>query len=123
MKKNAKQIVHELYNDISISKDPKYSDILEVLQKVYLKLEKQKYELDPGPLINRLVNYLYFTRNEIVELLLLAQERIERNLSEIGRTAVFSIGSQTFTFDINDIYFVEASKLPHRLSLCTKDGQ
>ncbi|HAP6841554.1 TPA: bacteriocin immunity protein, partial [Enterococcus faecium] len=53
MKKNAKQIVHELYNDISISKDPKYSDILEVLQKVYLKLEKQKYELDPGPLINR----------------------------------------------------------------------
>ncbi|KAF3367327.1 DNA-binding response regulator, partial [Enterococcus faecium] len=35
----------------------------------------------------------------------------------------FSIGSQTFTFDINDIYFVEASKLPHRLSLCTKDGQ
>ncbi|MCZ2351709.1 bacteriocin immunity protein, partial [Enterococcus faecium] len=38
MKKNAKQIVHELYNDISISKDPKYSDILEVLQKVYLKL-------------------------------------------------------------------------------------
>ncbi|EGP4926431.1 TPA: bacteriocin immunity protein, partial [Enterococcus faecium] len=23
MKKNAKQIVHELYNDISISKDPK----------------------------------------------------------------------------------------------------
>ncbi|WP_369673184.1 hypothetical protein [Enterococcus faecium] len=46
MKKNAKQIVHELYNDISISKDPKYSDILEVLQKVYLKLEKQKYELD-----------------------------------------------------------------------------
>ncbi|EGP5333039.1 bacteriocin immunity protein, partial [Enterococcus faecium] len=24
MKKNAKQIVHELYNDISISKDPKY---------------------------------------------------------------------------------------------------
>ncbi|EGP5171511.1 TPA: bacteriocin immunity protein, partial [Enterococcus faecium] len=61
MKKNAKQIVHELYNDISISKDPKYSDILEVLQKVYLKLEKQKYELDPSPLINRLVNYLYFT--------------------------------------------------------------
>ena len=47
MKKNAKQIVHELYNDISISKDPKYSDILEVLQKVYLKLEKQKYESSP----------------------------------------------------------------------------
>lgn len=39
--KNAKQIVHELYNDISISKDPKYSDILEVLQKVYLKLENK----------------------------------------------------------------------------------
>ncbi|BDP47600.1 hypothetical protein EfmJHP9_24700 [Enterococcus faecium] len=37
------------------------TDILEVLQKVYLKLEKQKYELDPSPLINRLVNYLYFT--------------------------------------------------------------
>lgn len=55
MKKNAKQIVHELYNDISISKDPKYSDILEVLQKVYLKLEKQKYELDPGSQVHNLV--------------------------------------------------------------------
>ncbi|BDP93473.1 hypothetical protein EfmGK941_04780 [Enterococcus faecium] len=32
------------------------SNLVEFLQKVYLKLEKQKYELDPGPLINRLVN-------------------------------------------------------------------
>ncbi|HAQ3717466.1 TPA: bacteriocin immunity protein, partial [Enterococcus faecium] len=59
MKKNAKQIVHELYNDISISKDPKYSDILEVLQKVYLKLEKQKYELDPRVKSRLLCKMLY----------------------------------------------------------------
>ncbi|BDP90294.1 hypothetical protein EfmGK923_04670 [Enterococcus faecium] len=87
MKKNAKQIVHELYNDISISKDPKYSDILEVLQKVYLKLEKQKYELDPGPLINRLVNYLYFTAYTNKIRFTEYQEELIRNLSEIGRTA------------------------------------
>lgn len=87
MKKNAKQIVHELYNDISISKDPKYSDILEVLQKVYLKLEKQKYELDPSPLINRLVNYLYFTAYTNKIRFTEYQEELIRNLSEIGRTA------------------------------------
>lgn len=86
MKKNAKQIVHELYNDISISKDPKYSDILEVLQKVYLKLEKQKYELDPSPLINRLVNYLYFTAYTNKIRFTEYQEELIRNLSEIGRT-------------------------------------
>ncbi len=85
--KNAKQIVHELYNDISISKDPKYSDILEVLQKVYLKLEKQKYELDPSPLINRLVNYLYFTAYTNKIRFTEYQEELIRNLSEIGRTA------------------------------------
>ncbi|MFV7896222.1 bacteriocin immunity protein [Enterococcus faecium] len=74
-------------NDISISKDPKYSDILEVLQKVYLKLEKQKYELDPGPLINRLVNYLYFTAYTNKIRFTEYQEELIRNLSEIGRTA------------------------------------
>lgn len=62
-------------------------------------------------------------RNEIVELLLLVQERIDATKQVTNQAFVFSIGSQTFTFDINDIYFVEASKLPHRLSLCTKDGQ
>ncbi|MBG7727548.1 bacteriocin immunity protein [Enterococcus faecium] len=75
------------YTLISISKDPKYSDILEVLQKVYLKLEKQKYELDPGPLINRLVNYLYFTAYTNKIRFTEYQEELIRNLSEIGRTA------------------------------------
>ncbi|AUI16609.1 bacteriocin immunity protein [Enterococcus faecium] len=63
------------------------SDILEVLQKVYLKLEKQKYELDPGPLINRLVNYLYFTAYTNKIRFTEYQEELIRNLSEIGRTA------------------------------------
>ncbi|HAQ0477473.1 TPA: DNA-binding response regulator, partial [Enterococcus faecium] len=48
-------------------------------------------------------------RNEIVELLLLAQERIDATKQVTNQAFVFSIGSQTFTFDINDIYFVEAS--------------
>lgn len=65
----------------------KYSDILEVLQKVYLKLEKQKYELDPSPLINRLVNYLYFTAYTNKIRFTEYQEELIRNLSEIGRTA------------------------------------
>lgn len=63
------------------------SDILEVLQKVYLKLEKQKYELDPSPLINRLVNYLYFTAYTNKIRFTEYQEELIRNLSEIGRTA------------------------------------
>ncbi len=45
MKKNAKQIVHELYNDISISKDPKYSDILEVLRECKIFCVNRKKEI------------------------------------------------------------------------------
>lgn len=62
-------------------------------------------------------------KKEIVELLLLAQERIDAAKVSKNQAFVFSIGSQTFTFDINDIYFLEASSMPHRLSLITKNGQ
>lgn len=62
-------------------------------------------------------------RSEIVELLLLAQERIDATQTSKKQAFIFSIGSQTFTIDLNDIYFIEASKLPHRLTLWMNGGQ
>ncbi|GEL66774.1 response regulator transcription factor [Marinilactibacillus psychrotolerans] len=62
-------------------------------------------------------------RSEIVDLLLLAQKRIDEAKISLNQAFIFSIGSQTFTLDLQDIYFLESSKLPHRLSLYTKNGQ
>ncbi|MBO0481395.1 LytTR family DNA-binding domain-containing protein [Candidatus Enterococcus courvalinii] len=36
---------------------------------------------------------------------------------------VFSIGSQTFTLDLEEVWFIETSDIPHRLILYVADGQ
>lgn len=61
-------------------------------------------------------------RAEIIELLVLAQERIDALRISQDKAFIFSIGSQTFTIDIQDIYFMEPSELPHRIRLYTKNG-
>lgn len=55
----SKDLVHSLYNSLSKSKTNKFDDIKEVLLKVYTKLDL--YDKKNIPLINRLVNYIYFT--------------------------------------------------------------
>lgn len=62
-------------------------------------------------------------RTEIVDLLLLAQQRIDAVKVNLNQAFIFSIGSQTFTIDLQEIYFLEPSKSPHRLYLYTKSGQ
>ncbi|MDD0851214.1 hypothetical protein PTB14_12410 [Enterococcus faecalis] len=62
-------------------------------------------------------------RAEIVELLILAQKRIGASRNKKNQVFVFSIGSQTFTLDIQEICFVEPFSLPHRLILHTLNGQ
>lgn len=62
-------------------------------------------------------------RAEIIELLALAQERIDATRVDQEKAFSFSIGSQTFTIDMQEIYFVEPSELPHRVVLSTKNGQ
>lgn len=62
-------------------------------------------------------------RAEIVELLVLAQKRIDASRNKKNQAFVFSIGSQTFTLDLQEICFVEPSSLPHRLILHTLNGQ
>lgn len=53
----SKAIVHELYNDIAQTDGSDMNEIKEVLLKVYQKLDNVKDEV---PLINRLVNFIYF---------------------------------------------------------------
>ena len=62
-------------------------------------------------------------RAEIVELLVLAQKRIDASRNTKKQAFVFSVGSQTFTLDLQEIYFIESSPLPHRVILYTKNGQ
>ncbi|MDD0851220.1 DNA-binding response regulator [Enterococcus faecalis] len=62
-------------------------------------------------------------RAEIVELLVLAQKRIDASRNLTNQAFVFSIGSQTFTLDLQEIYFLESSELPHRVILHTQNGQ
>ncbi|EHQ9041377.1 response regulator, partial [Enterococcus faecalis] len=54
-------------------------------------------------------------RAEIVELLVLAQKRIDASRNIKKQSFVFSVGSQTFTLDLQEIYFIESSPLPHRV--------
>ncbi|MHC9533462.1 LytTR family transcriptional regulator DNA-binding domain-containing protein [Dellaglioa sp. L3N] len=62
-------------------------------------------------------------RAEVVELLTLARQRIDATRDSQQRAFTFSIGSQTFSIDRQDIYFIEPSNLPHRVFLNTKNGR
>ncbi|WP_159721868.1 response regulator transcription factor [Enterococcus sp. CSURQ0835] len=62
-------------------------------------------------------------RAEIIELLLLAQQRIDATRVDQDQAFLFSIGSQSFTVAMQEIYFVESATLPHRVALRTKSGQ
>ncbi|WP_261807240.1 response regulator transcription factor [Lapidilactobacillus luobeiensis] len=62
-------------------------------------------------------------RAEVVELLTLAQRRLDATLIDAQRAFVFSVGSQVFTLDFQDVLFVEAAAQPHRLTLRTRFGQ
>lgn len=61
-------------------------------------------------------------RAEIVELLTLAQQRIDATRESQSQAFTFSIGSQTFSIDKQEIALIEPSGLPHRVLLNTKNG-
>lgn len=81
----SKNLVHSLYNNISQSKKNDFDDIKEVLLKVYVKLDLSD---DKNiPLINRLVNYIYFTAYTEKLHFSSNEESIIKELSEIGKYA------------------------------------
>lgn len=52
---NSQQIVHDFYNDLADKSE--FNELKEVLMKVSQKLDNIK---DDAPLINRLVNFIYY---------------------------------------------------------------
>lgn len=62
-------------------------------------------------------------RTEIMELLDLAQNRIDATKLDNNLSFQFSIGSQDFVLDSKTVYILEPSDLPHRIKLFTSDGQ
>ncbi|MGX7197498.1 bacteriocin immunity protein [Enterococcus olivae] len=80
----AKQLVHELYNDLTKSGRSDVKEIQEVLLKVYTKLDASN---NPVRLINRLTNFIYFTA--FTEKLKFSEQQNKwiAQLSEIGGKA------------------------------------
>ncbi|ABG86114.1 bacteriocin immunity protein [Clostridium perfringens] len=81
----SKDLVHSLYNSLSKSKENNFDDIKEVLLKVYTKLDL--CDEKNIPLINRLVNYIYFTAYTKKLTFSSNEENIIRELSDIGKYA------------------------------------
>ena len=81
----SKDLVHSLYTSLSQSKENNFDDIKEVLLKVYTKLDL--CDEKNIPLINRLVNYIYFPAYTQKLTFSSNEENIIRELSEIGKYA------------------------------------
>ncbi|WP_125982636.1 bacteriocin immunity protein [Loigolactobacillus iwatensis] len=83
-KEKAKQIVHELYNDLQTNSAPGIADVSEVLLRVYSKTDRLK---DLAPTYNRLVTYIYFTGKVNRFVLTQRQETLVAKLATIGNSA------------------------------------
>lgn len=62
-------------------------------------------------------------RTEVMEILDLAQERINAVKTDRKMIFTFSVGKQIYNIDMDDVLFVEPSDIPHRLTLFTKQGR
>lgn len=82
---NSKELVHSLYNSISSSNKTGFEDIKEVLLKVYVKLDSN--ENNNAPLLNRLINYLYFTGYTNNLKFSFEENELIRQISDIAKYA------------------------------------
>ncbi|MBO1126633.1 response regulator transcription factor [Enterococcus faecalis] len=62
-------------------------------------------------------------RSEIMSLIELAQKRIDALRFARKISFSFSIGTQMYNINMDDIYFIEPSEIPHRLVLYTTHAQ
>lgn len=62
-------------------------------------------------------------RAEVMDLLELAQERIDAIKLEHNEVFTFSVGTQIYNIDLDEILFIKPSVIPHRVVLYTKTGQ
>lgn len=62
-------------------------------------------------------------RDEVMEVLELAKERIVDSRKKIKRNFSFTIGKQAYNVRMDDVLFIEPSIIPHRLVLQTTEGQ
>lgn len=81
----SKGLVHKLYNNLSKCNTNNFDDIKEVLLKVYTKLDV--CDNKNIPLINRLVNYIYFTSYTKKLTFSANEEDIIKELANIGKYA------------------------------------
>ncbi|MCW6661647.1 bacteriocin immunity protein [Aerococcaceae bacterium NML201209] len=81
----AQELVHRLYNSVSIhSRRGDSEDLLEVLLKVHQRLPKEENEV---ALLNRLVHYIYFCSVNDGLKFNAEQNALIRELAELGKHA------------------------------------
>ena len=86
-KSKAIQTIQILYNDLNSGSNLTNEDVNEVLIKVYKKLSEQSETYDPAPIIQRLVQYLYFHTVSNGFSFSEKQNDCIRKLSKIGQSA------------------------------------
>ncbi|EOH90808.1 bacteriocin immunity protein [Enterococcus pallens] len=84
IKEDLQQTVHELFNSLSKSDSTEYQEILEVLQKVYLRLQKDE---SVEALANRLANFIYFKAYTEKIHFTKDQDKMIQKISSIGKYA------------------------------------
>lgn len=84
METTAKQLVHDLYNDLMVHEAGDTAELETALLKVYRKLDRVT---DEAPLIARLVNYLYFESLSKNWQFTSEQSRLIQGLRQIAKTA------------------------------------
>lgn len=62
-------------------------------------------------------------RQNIYDTLTLAKERIDQTMTKQHKCFAFTVGTQVYHVNLDDVFFVETSKIPHRLDLYTQTGQ
>lgn len=92
----AKELVHQLYNDLDDNSGQDMKEVKEVLLKVYKKLDRVK---DEEPLINRLALFISFSAHANHLTFSSNQQRLITQLNEIGLRAKWNGGYLADHFD------------------------
>ncbi|MGN8982320.1 response regulator transcription factor [Enterococcus villorum] len=81
-----------------------------------------KRRVEPLGFVSKDLEFDLF-RSKIMDMLSLGQERIDSVKSARKAIFTFSVGTQTYNIDMDEVQFIEPSIIPHRVVLYTKHGQ
>ena len=96
-RESSKQLIHALYNDLAQHGGGETDELREVLLKAYAKIGLAD---NNPPLVNHLVNFIYYKEYNEHLLFTANQQALIRRLSDIGSKAAFN---KVYRSDFGDI--------------------